>query len=274
MFGKRNKKEIVSLRALDPTMKKEKIAIILVSPENPDNIGAVARAVKNMGFVDLRLVKSPEGWQTKAKKMAVSAEDILKKGREYSSLHDAIRDLGLVIGTTRRVGGQRGNFLPFDEGVLKVRGSSDSQKVGIVFGRESKGLSNEDSALCDHLITIPTGHSYPSLNLAQAVMVVLFALSWDGPNTGSSKRSEDRNRRATKAISCERVLNKKEIEVTIEHFKEALKALGYKKGGADLLPRILRTLRGLIKRGGLLAPEAQMIKGLSRRIRERIRKHR
>ena len=239
-------------------MKKEKIAIILVSPENPDNIGAVARAVKNMGFVDLRLVAPPRAWRTKAKKMAVSAEDILKKGEEYSSLQDAIQDLGLVIGTTRRVGGHRGTFLPFNKAIAKIRGSSRHQKIGVVFGRESKGLANEDNALCDYLVTIPTGLVYPSLNLAQAVMVVLFALSWE--------------RRATRSLPRERALNKQEIEGTIAHFEEALKVLGYRVGGADLLPRILRTFRGLIKRGGLLEPEAQMIKGLSRKIREKILK--
>ena len=240
------------------TMKKENIAIILVSPENPDNIGAVARAVKNMGFMGLRLVAPPRAWRAKAKKMAVSATDILEKGKEYSSLKDAIQDLGLVIGTTRRVGGQRGAFLPFDKAVSKIRGTSRGQKIGIIFGRESKGLANDESALCDHLATIPTGPLYPSLNLAQAVMVMLFALSWE--------------RRASRAVPHERALNKQEIETTIAHFEEALKVLGYKKGGADLLPRILRTLRGLIKRGGLLEPEAQMIKGLSRKIREKILK--
>jgi tRNA/rRNA methyltransferase len=237
-------------------MKKEHIAIILVFPENPDNIGAAARAVKNMGFSELRLVGPPGSWRTRAKKMAVSAEDILKKGEEYASLQDAIQDLGLVIGTTRRSGGHRGTFLSFDHAVAKIRGSSRRQKIGIVFGRESKGLANEDSVLCDHLVTIPTGSSYPSLNLAQAVMVMLFALGLD--------------RRLEKAAPRERALNKKEIEATVAHFEEALKVLGYKKGGADLLPRILRTLRGLLKRSGLLEAEAQMIKGLSRKIRERI----
>jgi TrmH family RNA methyltransferase len=237
-------------------MKKENIAIILVFPENSDNIGAAARAVKNMGFSDLRLVGPPRAWRAKAKKMAVSAKDILKKGEECTSLHDAIQDLGLVIGMTRRPGGHRGTFLPFDKALTKIRGKSQNQKIGIVFGRESKGLANEDSALCDHLVTIPTGSSYPSLNLAQAVIVMLFALC--------------RERRFEKTALHEKALNKKEIEVTVSHFEEALKALGYKKGGADLLPRILRTLRGLIKRNGLLEPEAQMIKGLSRKIREKI----
>jgi tRNA/rRNA methyltransferase len=246
-------------------MKKENVAVILVSPENPDNIGAVARAVKNMGFSELRLVDPPGSWRAKAKKMAVSAADILKNGEAYASLGDAIRDLGLVIGTTRRLGGHRGIFLPFDKAVSKVHGGSYGQKIGIVFGRESKGLANEDSALCDHLVTIPTGPAYPSLNLAQAVMVMLFALSWKGSGVAKERVVKEGGLKA-------RILNKKEIEVTIAHFKEALKALGYRRGGADLLPRILQTLRGLIKRGGLLEPEAQMIKGLSRKIREKILK--
>jgi tRNA/rRNA methyltransferase len=237
-------------------MQKENIAIILVFPENPDNIGAAARAIKNMGFSNLRLVRPPGSWRAKAKKMAVSAEDVLKKGKAYDSLQEAIRDLGLVIGTTRRSGGQRGPFLSFDKALARIRGNSHNRKIGIVFGRESKGLANEESALCDHLVTLPTGSSYPSLNLAQAVMVMLFALC--------------RERRLEKKVPHERALNKKEIEITIAHFEEALKALGYKAGGADLLPRILRTLRGLIKRSGLLEPEAQMIKGLSRKIREKI----
>lgn len=237
-------------------MKKEKIAIILVSPENPDNIGAAARAVKNMGFSDLRLVTPPTPWRKKAKKMAMSANDILEKAGEFSSLGEAVHDLGLVAGTTRRAGGHRGAFLPFNRAISKIRRVSQRQKVGIVFGRESKGLANEDSALCDHLVSIPTGTAYPSLNLAQAVMVMLFAFSW--------------SRSAKETVSYERALNKKEVEITIAHFEQALKALGYKRGGSDLLPRILKTLRGLIKRNGLLEPEAQMIKGLSRRIRERV----
>jgi tRNA/rRNA methyltransferase len=237
-------------------MKKEKIAIILVSPENPDNIGAAARAVKNMGFSDLRLVAPPRQWRVKARKMAVSADDILEKAGEFSSLKEAIRDLNFVAGTTRRTGGQRGAFLPFNSAVSKIRKVSCAQRAGIVFGCESKGLANEESALCDHLVTFPTGAVYPSLNLAQAVMVMLFALSW--------------TRGAPAPASHERALDKKEIEITIVHFERALKILGYKKGGADLLPRILKTLRGLIKRSGLLEPEAQMIKGLSRRIREKV----
>ncbi len=240
-------------------MLSDNIAVILVSPENPDNIGAVARAIKNMGFSDLRLVKPPRGWRGKAKKMAVTAVDILEKAKVFSSLREALLELGRVIGTTRRGGGHRGTFLSFEKAISEIRRNSLSRKAGIVFGRESKGLANEDSDLCDQLVTIPTGTEYPSLNLAQAVMVMLFALSRTQPGHESAWPAQN-----------ERALNKEEIQVTIAHFTEALKVLGYRKGGADLLPRILKTFRGLIKRAGLIEPEAQMIKGLSRKIREKV----
>ncbi len=239
-------------------MNPARIAAILVAPENVDNIGAAARAVKNMGFSDLRLVRPPQNWKTKGKKMAMSAVDVLKKARPFESLAAATRDLTLVIGTTRRSGAGRGLFVSFPEAISMIREKSGSGKIGIVFGCESKGLANRDIQLCDHLVTIPTGVLYPSLNLAQAVMVTLFALS------------STQNLRVKEDPSKGRFLTQKEILATMRHFEKALWALGYRKGGADLLPRILQTLRGLLKRSGLLEPEAQMIKGLSRRIKEKV----
>ena len=241
-------------------MKPEHISILLVASEHVDNVGAVARAVKNMGFSDLRLVRPPRNWRTKGKKMAMSAVDILQKAKTFSSLKKASEDLNLLIGATRRSGGGRAFFHPFSETISKIRQASQTQKVGIVFGCESKGLANRDLQLCDLAVTIPTSSAFPSLNLAQAVMVVLFSLNQ--ASEGIRSRSGKNERKL--------FLDKKEVELALRHFEKALKALGYRKGGADLLPRILRTTRGLIKRGGLLAEEAQMIKGLSRRICEKV----
>ncbi len=237
-------------------MENKNIAIILVAPENVDNIGAVARALKNTGFSDLRLVRPPLNWRVKGKKLAMSAVDVLKNGKVFPSLEKAVHDRNLVIGTTRRNGTWRGFFSPFREMISKVRRSAGVLKVGIVFGCESKGLANDDIALCDRLVTIPASPQYPSLNLAQAVMVTLFSLSVS-PDAARQEPSE-------------RFLDKKETAVVLDHFEEALRALGYRLGGNDLLPRILDTMRGLFKRGGLIEPEAQMIKGLSRRIREKV----
>lgn len=237
-------------------MKHANLVVVLVAPENVDNIGAVARALKNTGFSELRLVRPPKHWRTKGRKMAMSAADVLRRGKEFVSLEKAVYDLNFVVGTTRRQGTGRGFFLPFRETLEKVRKSSARLKTGIVFGCESKGLANKDSALCDQLVTIPASLRYPSFNLAQAVMVTLFSLSLSPGEERSGGQ--------------ERFLNKKETGIALKHFEAALKALGYRRGGNDLLPRILGTMKGLFKRSGLLGPEAQMIKGLSRRIREKI----
>lgn len=240
-------------------MKPGHIAVILSAPENVDNIGAVARALKNMGFSDLRLVRPPSGWKVRGKKMAMSAVDTLKQSRVFHSLPEAIRDLHLVFGTTRRRRGPSGFFVPFHKTITMLRRNSLHKRIGIVFGCESKGLANKDILLCDHLVTIPASEGYPSLNLAQAVMVILFALS-SGQDLSKEKTLKPQAR----------FLTKKEIVVAVAHFEQALKSLGYRKGGANLLPRILQTFQGLLKRSGLLEPEAQMIKGLSRRIKDKI----
>ncbi|HNX68387.1 MAG TPA: RNA methyltransferase [Candidatus Omnitrophota bacterium] len=239
-------------------MKPEHISVILVRPENIDNIGAVARAVKNMGFSDLRLVRPPTNWRTQGKKMAMSAGDILQKARVFGSLEETVRDLNLVVGTSRRRGSHRGNFCAFSKTVEKIRRNSKVKKTGLVFGCESKGLANEDIDQCDLLMTIPTGKVYPSLNLAQAVMVVLFSIATAGKEGGEE------------SPQAGSFLNRIAIEAALGHFEQALRVLGYREGGSDLLPRILQTLRGLIKRSGLLPAEAQMIKGLSRRISDKV----
>ncbi|MBU9888263.1 MAG: RNA methyltransferase [Candidatus Omnitrophica bacterium] len=237
-------------------MKKTNVAIILVGPENPDNIGAVARALKNTGFSDLRLVRPPRPWRLKGRKMAMAARDVLDRAKVCGTLEAAVRDRNFVLGTTRRAGAGRGSFLPFREAVARARSVSEKGKVGFVFGCESKGLANKDIALCDRLVTFPANSKYPSFNLAQAVMVALFTLSI-GDETGPQD-------------SREPFLDKRGTGLVLKHFQTALKALGYRRGGSDLLPRILRTMDGLFKRGGLLEAEAQMFKGLSRRIREKV----
>ena len=224
-------------------MKTRNIITILVCPENSDNIGAAARAIKNMGFSQLRLVRPPRHWQVKGKKMAMSAFDVLKKAKVFPSLQAASADLQKMVATTRRASLGRGRFIDFGEAASKVRHESKKIKIGLVFGCESKGLANKEIRLCDHLITIPAGKTYPSLNLAQAVMVVLFSVAFD------------RNLKTGPGTVNQGLLDKKAIGITLEYFESALRALGYREGGAELLPRILQTVRDLIKRSGLLEKE-------------------
>ena len=243
-------------------IKKKVISIILVEPEGADNIGAAARAMKNMGLRDLRLVRPPRDWKRRAKKMAMRADDLIACAKALPSLKRAIRDRHLVIGTTRRSGARRGTFVPFHQAIPQIRKESRRRKIAIVFGRESKGLSNRDLALCDWLVTIPAHPAYPSLNLAQAVMVVAFAIAVGSWNQRFQEPS---------GVSFDFV-PKKEIDDMLSRFEQALRILGYEREGGDVISRILAAIRTLSSRaGGLLPREAQMLKGLSRRIVERFK---
>ena len=237
--------------------------MVLVEPENPDNIGAVARAMKNMGLQDLRLVRPPRGWKRKSKKMAMKARDTLESARVFRSVKEAVSDARLVIGTTRRTGPKRGSFIPFYAAVQKISAMPQSD-AAVLFGKESKGLSNRDLAMCDWLTTIPSHPGYPSINLAQAVMIVAFSIFtfFRTQPESSPARIGKSERKGLLYVS------KEEMSSVLERFREALSALNYEREGRDVHERIVATLHRLLKRGGLLTSEARMLKGLSRRIVE------
>jgi TrmH family RNA methyltransferase len=240
----------------------DSMVIILVESENLDNIGAVARAMKNMGFCDLRFVKSPENWEKKGEKLAMSAVDILKDSSVFSSLDEAICDISFVVGTTRRKRKKWQSFHTFSEAIRDIHRRSRRQKVAVVFGKESKGLDNRSLSLCDWTVTIPTDPAYPSINLAQAVMVIVFSLFLENFKRVSKMSSEEKLTYVTQG----------EIHDVLRRFRLALESLDYQYEGNDTLARIVATLHNLIKRSGLIPCEAQMLKGLARRISERASK--
>lgn len=236
---------------------KRKISILLVQPENPDNIGAVARAMKNMKLGSLRIVHPPDGWKVSARKMAVAAADLLETAELFESVKEAIKNSTLVIGTTRRPRRFQANHIDFAEALHKIDTVlKRRQPVTIMFGKESKGLDNESLDYCDWVTTIPANPVYPSINLAQAVMIVAFSLMKPSSSQGAV------------GIGGERVNKEEEYEV-LQAFKSALEELQFSEK-SQLVSRILSTFHGLIKRTGLMKREAQMLKGVSRRIRERV----
>lgn len=236
-----------------------RISIVLMEPENPNNIGASARAMKNMGFSDLRLVKPPKGWAWKAKKMAMSAEDLLPNAKVFDSLEEAVSDINVLVGTSRRYSPKRGMFQPWAPMLKKINRSCVQGSVGILFGKESKGLDNASLELCDWITTIPANPDYPSLNLAQAVLVTCYELS-----------KFSKTEKTIFSTELPFVANE-EIQEILTVFKAALTALEYEeKGKSKIVDRISRTFHRLLKRGGLLDSEAQMFRGLSRRICEKM----
>lgn len=262
------------------------IAILLVEPENPDNIGAVARVMKNMGLRNFRLVCPPPGWKEKARKMAVSAADLLETAETYTNPQEALADRSLVIGTTRRGGPKRGFFMPFQKAIDAIlERQQNGERVAVIFGKESKGLDNNALALCNWVTTIPVHSDFASLNLAQAVMVIAFKLfertavgaDLEQFRATASIPKRGRMRAAAKKEKLRRIgeyqfLSQEAVDDALGTFKKALLALEYDKKGNNVFGRIQATLKGMIKRSGLLESEAQMIRGLSRRICERTNK--
>lgn len=152
--------------------------LILVSPARPENIGAAARAMKTMGFSELRIVQS-EAWRDPVTRIvAHGAGDIVDNIQHYSSLSAALADIDFSVATTAR---SRAKFRYYAtpqqvETILREKQQWVSS-MALVFGREDSGLTNEELAQVDLLTGIPMANDYPSLNLGQAVMVYCYQLA-------------------------------------------------------------------------------------------------
>ena len=153
-------------------------SFILVEPAVPENIGAVARALKVMGFSDLRLVNPADHLSDSARWLAHASCDVLESAGVYGSLEEAVDNLDLVIGTTAKRRTVKYDYYRPEELKDIIAGKEGTvHKLGIVFGREESGLTNRELHLCDLLSTVPIANPYPSLNLGQSVMLYAYVLS-------------------------------------------------------------------------------------------------
>ncbi len=154
------------------------ITFILVEPAVPENVGAAARAIKTMGFNELRLVNPCDISCDKALMLAHGSHDILENAKVYTSLNNALNDIDFSVATSAKQRWVKQDIISSHE--LKSfieKKKSTISSLAIVFGGEESGLSNSDMALCDAVTSIPLPQPYPSLNLAQAVMVFAYSLS-------------------------------------------------------------------------------------------------
>lgn len=155
----------------------DRVCVVLVNSRNPLNIGAAARAMSNFGFSRLRVVH-PYPVAFREAKSAVDAEQVLTAAEEFGQLPEAVADCSLVVGTT--AGARRTLLEPLttlEDAAQSVRDHLRSgSRVAILFGSEKVGLSNSDLSHCQHLLRIPTRTEHPSMNLGQAVAVVLYEL--------------------------------------------------------------------------------------------------
>ncbi len=154
------------------------IKFILVEPGLPENVGACARAMKTMGFNDLRLINPCDYLDEKAIWLAHGSNKILENSQVYENLKEAINDLHYVIGTSSKKRSVNYDMYSIENIVEIINNKGNSiNKIGIVFGKEESGLSNDQIKKCDVLSYIPMKTKYPSLNLSQAVMLYAYYLS-------------------------------------------------------------------------------------------------
>ena len=155
--------------------KKISPVVILLEPQLEENIGAVARAMLNFNLHNLRIIKKKWRPNRISFKTSAKADEILKNAQVFKNLEDAINDLQFVFATSNRKRDLNTDLVNLKQGT-KIINNYKNSKVGILFGPERSGLTNEHIALCDKIIEIPLNKNFKSLNLAQSVLLIAYEL--------------------------------------------------------------------------------------------------
>lgn len=226
------------------------VAIVLHCPHFPENIGAAARVVKNMGLGRLVVVSPVDCDLTRILRMAThTAEDVVLAMEVHDDLREALSPYRYAVGTTARTGSHRQTVRNPRSLAREVVPISRNNPIAILFGPEDRGLTNDDLKYCDALVTIPTAH-FSSLNLAQAVMVMayeLFTATIDEP----------------KAFTP-RLANKRELENMYDHLKVTLAKINFiNPENPDYW---MGSVRRFFSRMELRAREVKIVRGICRQI--------
>ena len=247
---------------MDQTPSLDPVSVVLVETRKGGNIGAVARAMKNMGLERLKLVSPRERVTEECLMMAGKAIDLVHSADVHATLDDAVSQDHLIVGTTslrKRERSQR-VYTPREIAPL-IREHSGSQQVALVFGPERRGLSDSQLARCQYLVSIPSNPDYPVLNLAQAVMVLTYEI-FIGTQVGGESALE-------LAIGEEReqmFRSMEEVLVQIgflsshnpEHIMRSIRRF---LGRAELTPRDVKILRGIMSQMQWYAEEGHKLPG-------------
>jgi len=248
---------------------KQNIFFVLVEPREPGNIGASARAIKNMGFRNLCLVKPPPEMSGEGRWFARNAHDVLDSAEVYDAVEEVIKDKAVIVGTTRREGKRRGVILPVEQGTARIRNVAANNKVAILFGREAEGLNNDEVDQCGFLLKIKSSRIQPSLNLSHAVLIIAYELSKHGreidDTSGRSGKKYDNS------TLIEDLKAHEEITPLYERISRVLELLEYiPRGDRNLMKNIIVNLKHFIGRAGMTEKELNMIQGLCTQIEKKV----
>lgn len=225
------------------------IRIVLVETSHPGNIGAAARAMKNMGLERLVLVNPRRFPDAEATARASGADDLLAAAKVCSSLEEAVADCTVVFGASARL-----RTIPWPQVDARacagrIATLAGREEVALVFGREKSGLTNEELQCCNFLVYIPSNGRYSSLNLAAAVQVLAYELRV----AHSGAEGEERPRREPLASAGE-------VEQFYAHLEEAM--VEFEFLDPDNPRQLMRRLRRLFNRAALEKTEVNILRGV------------
>lgn len=229
----------------------DRVRIVLNEPQNLVNIAGAVRGMKNMGLRHLRVVDPAEWDAWRITGIAHRADDVVDATEHFDSLADAVADSVLVVGTSARARTAHRNYGYAGEWAGQLVARAAEGPVSLVFGREDRGLSNEDLDRCDGVAIIPTNPDYSSLNLAQACLVLCHELrrAASGP-----LRPLPRGKRSTGPATRE------QLELMFRALEEGLERVDF--FSARQPENVMRTFRTLLARADLDEQEAGLVKAL------------
>jgi len=233
-----------------PSASSDAVRYVLVEPQLGDNVGAAARALKNLGFERLVVVSpacDPRG--DDARRLARDAADILENALVVDDLDEALEGATSVVGTSRRRGKHRRPHWSLDRLAPEMAGMAAAGELAVLFGREAHGLFDTELDRCTHLVHFPSAQAYPSFNLAQSVLLVAYemrlALAIDLDEKPDEPPADHRQREAMYA-----------------HLQAALQAIGFLHD--DTVEPMMRKIRRMLGRASLTATEARVFRGIAR----------
>lgn len=239
-------------------------AVILVEPQLGENIGQAARAMANFGLKALRLVAPRDGWPNeKALANAALARPIVETAQVFSTIESALADLHYVAATTARIRDMIKPVLTPESAVAELGGKiRDGMQCGILFGRESSGLSNDDIALADSIVIAPVDPAFASLNLAQAVLLVGY--EWRkmtaGHSLGRATPFDGPAREGLLSPGCEPAPREDLIRFFC-HIETELTESGFFKTN-EKRASMIRNIRNMFLRVELTSQEVRTLRGI------------
>jgi TrmH family RNA methyltransferase len=233
------------------------VRIVLVETSHPGNIGAAARAMKNMGLDRLYLVRPKVFPHADATARASGADDVLANAVQYDVLADALKGCILVFASSARQRSLSWPQLSPRECASEIVAQDPDAEVALVFGREQSGLSNAELDLCHFLVSIPSNPDYSSLNLAASVQILCYELFLAVTTHSLPVSSDD-----------ERIAEVQLVEQFYAHLQQTLTALEFLNPSNP--KHLMRRLRRLYNRVRLTVKEVNILRGILTAIQRKI----